>query len=467
MVVNNTMSLKYDNVRFEEMNEFLKKLLKYTYDYDEEQDRESVYRALCNYDIKEDDMNNDFGKEIELNTVYEWEHEFDSYSSGKKCHFSDRDKSFVHFDSWTMIEREAERLDDRKYIKLYISLDSDHLEKGVNELFNYIVKEKIMHCSKVAKHFRSDNIVIRIPQTEQDNAFKIIDFISNNQYIQEGLNKTNPFISTVNGVGYMEEEGISYNAEIANLIANYINDVYYEDENNVSINEFITWLNENINSTETLRGASIAEIKRIFDISVDSNNRDIEFIPRRENVLTNEKETMIKEAFDYTYDYGGFSFMSKDETKKLNHLKHAIERVILDREYGSFENGYDEENKYKKKLMINVSPEELKMFILKSCGKNFNITNEEELRTIIKEYMSIYQSEKTMMENTTANISAGEVVSNVVERMANGEDVLGEEDNQSQNSNNRQMGYTMIGLIGFITGVVTTVIIVLGIILTK
>ena len=68
-------------------------------------------------------------------------------------------------------------------------------------------------------------------------------------------------------------------------------------------------------------------------------------------------------------------------------------------------------------------------------------------------------------DNFSKTIKSESAVDDIIERMANGEDVLGEGDNQIQNTNNKQMGYTAVGLVGFITGALTVGIIILGVLL--
>ena len=79
------------------------------------------------------------------------------------------------------------------------------------------------------------------------------------------------------------------------------------------------------------------------------------------------------------------------------------------------------------------------------------------------------QSEiKEQKDNHSTNnnsVDTEKNIDNIVERMANGEDVLGEGQNQEQNTNNKQMGYTMVGLVGFIAGVLSVGIIILGVLI--
>ena len=45
------------------------------------------------------------------------------------------------------------------HIKVYVPLDHEHLERGVNELFDFLDANKISHESKVGKKVRFDDVV--------------------------------------------------------------------------------------------------------------------------------------------------------------------------------------------------------------------------------------------------------------------------------------------------------------------
>ena len=55
----------------------------------------------------------------------------------------------------------------------------------------------------------------------------------------------------------------------------------------------------------------------------------------------------------------------------------------------------------------------------------------------------------------------------MVNQMAQGVDVLGENQNQQEVSNGKQMGFTAIWLLGLVTGIVSAGILILGAVLLK
>ncbi len=55
----------------------------------------------------------------------------------------------------------------------------------------------------------------------------------------------------------------------------------------------------------------------------------------------------------------------------------------------------------------------------------------------------------------------------MLQKMTQGVDVLGENQNQQEVSNGKQMGFTAIWLLGLVTGIVSAGILILGAVLLK
>ena len=106
-------------------------------------------------------------------------------------------------------------------VKLYIPLDVNHLKEGANQLFDFISKTNIQHESKIAKIIRNDNIVVRVNSMEDANT--IIDYVSNNSYLKEGMLNVNPFLPSKNGVGITMDNCYSYNSSLGDLIYSFLN----------------------------------------------------------------------------------------------------------------------------------------------------------------------------------------------------------------------------------------------------
>lgn len=108
-----------------------------------------------------------------------------------------------------------------EHLKLYIPLDSTHINQGAKEIFEFLSKENISHQSKIGSDVRFDDIVVRL--VDRNDAIKLINFVTCNAYIKEGLMKPNPFILDANGVSLACDGELSFNSTIARLISLYIN----------------------------------------------------------------------------------------------------------------------------------------------------------------------------------------------------------------------------------------------------
>ena len=114
-----------------------------------------------------------------------------------------------------------------KEIKLYIPIDKEHIYDGANYLFDFLIREKIQHMSKIGRHIRFDDIVVRV--TNMVDADKVISFVNNNSYLREGNLPLNPFTVCDNIVSMTWDGNLSYNSVLSNWISEYIN---FEKENN-------------------------------------------------------------------------------------------------------------------------------------------------------------------------------------------------------------------------------------------
>ena len=128
-----------------------------------------------------------------------------------------------------------------EFEKIYLSLDAKHIYKGTKDLFCFISSLGVSHLSKIARIIRSDNIVIRIKRSDKENLNKILEFIQNNQYIQEGMNPLNPFLPSENGVAHIYDNGGSYNSEVAKCIMNCV--FASVNDNSISLDQFKNYVN--------------------------------------------------------------------------------------------------------------------------------------------------------------------------------------------------------------------------------
>ena len=111
-------------------------------------------------------------------------------------------------------------------IKMYFSVNGINIKEFVVKLFDFLERNNINHDSKVASEIRSDCIVVRVYNREDEN--KIRNFINNNAFMKSSLNKPNPFIFEKDNIGYALDGFLSYNSVVSNYILKYINEMNKE-----------------------------------------------------------------------------------------------------------------------------------------------------------------------------------------------------------------------------------------------
>ena len=215
-----------------------------------------IYDELCKTGLKNFDVSED-GDFIDISRLFYYWQDYYLLINNSKIHV----ERFPNFWQFLTFSSPNFPFNNREYIKLYIPLDRIHLKFGVQKIFDYIISQEIMHESKVSCFVRSDNVVVRLLSDDEDAAKKIIQFVLMDSFLRGGLNKTNPFVPTVNGIGFMYESGISYNAEMAYLFYMYIKNCV--SKNFVpNVSHFCEWFKRNNQSVEV---ANIFETLNIKD----------------------------------------------------------------------------------------------------------------------------------------------------------------------------------------------------------
>lgn len=216
-----------DNEKIRRATEFLEKCKKIS--MHTEVNKNVVYGLLEDYNIKESDL--------QMNERIHPLHYFGEWHNALGW------KNNLHVDHyrnyWVGFDNNSPRIG---FIKIYLSLDGEHLCEGVKQLFSYLEQENISHQSKATSRVRADNVIIRIDPNDIESLKKINNFIKNNQYIQSGINQVNPFLPTIGKLGVMIDDGRSYNSEVARLIAVYINN--YAKGSNINFSDFAKFVNQ-------------------------------------------------------------------------------------------------------------------------------------------------------------------------------------------------------------------------------
>lgn len=241
-------------------------------------------------------------------------------------------------------------------IKLYIPLDEKHLYEGANRLFDFISKEGIIHNSKIGKKIRNDNIVVRVSNLEE--AEKVINFVKNDRYIQEGLLNTNPFTINVDGVGIAKDGIYSYNNELCNSLAKFINILVGHNRlNDLNINTFHEYLEK----------------------AKNFGDKDLQMITNLQSIITSGKKldfNDFKNIINDNYIYK--DTLNKEEIFKnvvrLTYNKYNLEwtkNAIIRYRYNGDDSGFTRDNGARYELLKNnISIQDVNNYLNKKNSEN-------------------------------------------------------------------------------------------------
>lgn len=173
----------------------------------------NVYSSLIYFDVDDKDKN------VDLNYIFcMW---IDRFKNKKNINVF-VDPNWSYFCQFTNHKEEV--VNKEEQIKMYIPLDSDHIVNGVERIFSFLASKNIPHLSKVSKHIRFDDVVVRL--SNSFDAEILANFIKNDSYIQEGLIKNNPFAVEKERISYASDKHISYNSIVSTIITKYINNSF-------------------------------------------------------------------------------------------------------------------------------------------------------------------------------------------------------------------------------------------------
>lgn len=125
-------------------------------------------------------------------------------------------------------------------LKLYIPLTEFGFSNGATQILHYLDQSKMPFDLKLAGNVRNDDIVVRVDGLKE--ALTIIDFINSQKDIRSSIMPTNPFLLNIGGIGLSMDSVISYNYEVAKVVANYIKKVSKENIKETGIEDFKRYL---------------------------------------------------------------------------------------------------------------------------------------------------------------------------------------------------------------------------------
>ena len=401
----NKRKLKYDSPRYSEMYVFLNHILTIAKSNPNMYLSDSiVYNELKKFTLTGKDLN-EFGQPKSVEHLFNiWINDFKSV----------RNISVFNSPDWKYWCQFTNNGYADEYIKIYVPLDGDGLYDCAKDIFNFMAKHNMSHQSKVGKELRNDNVVIRLHKGDEKSLRLLIDYINSNPRIQAHLNKPNPFLPSIDGIGVMNETGISYNDELCKTITRFVNRNRNADR--LRVEDFLEYMKRYTYKREVFsafKHATSSE-EQYFDANEivygnisrkekESSNQQGNQNEQENQVLTDlQKHTLLNDTIKVTFDKYGMNQVTTA-------LLHAINRGY----YDYFSNG---KGKYREYLKSNVSPQEIKNILLKTMS---NITNKKynDISELVSDYCSLFFRDQTvsklddMCEVTLKNYNAASVSS--------------------------------------------------------
>lgn len=106
-------------------------------------------------------------------------------------------------------------------IKMYIPLNISHFNRGVNLIFDFLLKNGIIFDLKICSDIRIDDVILLL--NNDSDCEKVRKFLQENTYLSEGLLNTNPFAISDGNISITYDDILSYNYVVALWISDYVN----------------------------------------------------------------------------------------------------------------------------------------------------------------------------------------------------------------------------------------------------
>ena len=245
-----------------------------------------IYSALIRFGVFSDDKyilsrNSMFDKIVKKDGNFEkWINRFKN-SKNTFVHVDPKYDCFCQFE-----HGDLKNNNNGDFIKIYVPLINSRIYEGANKIFDFIDNLGINHVSKINSDIRFDDIVIRV--TKKEDADKILNFIKNDSYIQEGLLPANPFAFSKDGIALVSDGYASYNGILSTLLSEFINNSNIEDLNASNFYSYLNKFRFNIDNnyidlktfilnTFEKSKPNDKEFKRVLDLIINSHKSNFSY----------------------------------------------------------------------------------------------------------------------------------------------------------------------------------------------
>ena len=116
-----------------------------------------------------------------------------------------------------------ERASYTESYKVYFSVKYEYMISSLKTIFSYLIRNSIASVVKFHVKATNENIVIRFYHKE--DVIPFINYCNNNFILDDLLEKTNPFIATIYGIGIVRDDNTinSYNGTLSEVLEDYFN----------------------------------------------------------------------------------------------------------------------------------------------------------------------------------------------------------------------------------------------------
>ena len=277
------------------------------YSFNTDRSTRQIYSELIQRDVSQEDkqvfLAEQYGSPFKDSLLYDKGAE-EQYKDSAFCHWIDYYKENENIDvfrteNWPyfcqFISKNKEAKFSNEHIKIYIPLDSQHIEEGAKLIFNFLTNHNISHVSKIGKQIRFDDIVVRL--IKEEDAKALLDFVKNNDYIQEGLIKANPFAFQQDGIAMACDGHESYNYTVAQLIDLYLNSRKRNNSlDKVSYQDYYHYLADHYRSEFINKESHLLENK--LDMNTEESKKNYQHIIAL-MLKSQSKDFTLKDYFNH------------------------------------------------------------------------------------------------------------------------------------------------------------------------
>ena len=335
-------------------------------------DSNFIYSRIMYFNTTEDQLPNKSIKDM----FHEFQKRYE-FNKGIKTLYLPSRSSFLWFENGKTSNE----------IKLYIPLDYAHIKEGANQLFDFLASSGIHHQSKISSIIRNDDVVVRVNNLE--DAERIVNYVNSNNYIKEGLMKTNPFLANFNGVGFAMDNNYSYNFTVCELISNFFNEL--KNKNRLDLFT-INNLNEYIRSTSlNVTDPDLKDICLLIEKTTSHNFKFQDFINHASIKSTDKYTTNRKRIIDPSI------YLEEVIIKNSKYYPQNSKAAILNYMKG-ISNYFTRKDNIRESLIRHVNPSDL-VPVMRNKLQNNGLQIPNNDLELVDKYLSLVLNKELKVEN--------------------------------------------------------------------